>query len=149
MMVITIRGGISGVTNLCLGSTVFLKLLECKLSFFYVKGAKKLRVGRPRAQKGKSARNIAKYSNSKRDFKWKHVKRVHFPESWKMNGSSQEVSTHLTNQDKKAIIASDFDPELIFFHFSRPPWNPTTQFYQCEDHLEITAPIRNPKSSEP
>lgn len=57
----------------------------------YVKGAKKLRVGRPRAQKGKSARNIAKYSNSKRDFKWKHVKRVHFPESWKMNGSSQET----------------------------------------------------------
>ena len=54
----------------------------------YVKGAKKLRVGRPRG--GKSSGRALK--NPNRYFKWKPVHRVHFPENWKKSGKSGEVS---------------------------------------------------------
>jgi V8-like Glu-specific endopeptidase len=53
----------------------------------YVKGAKKLRVGRPRTGGSRSGRS----PQSNRYFKWKHVKRVHFPENWKMTGGARET----------------------------------------------------------
>lgn len=53
----------------------------------YVKGAKKLRVGRPRVGKvnGRALKNPNRY------FKWKPVHRVHFPENWKKTGKNGET----------------------------------------------------------